>query len=242
MKRLLTLAILGALAGSAGAVEIKTYQANLDVAAEGPSRARIELQLSDVKPGALLIPMAPSLKPTGEIAVISAPVGTQTRVVTVGERPHLEAVFPEGSSAEIPLVVEFPVKSPLLTPKPRSSGKKILPDGSLLLDHNFVNTQPYSIGSYRLGVSLPPETRVHSVREELPKPKRSEIEPRVGLDGKDGRQGAVLQLSGMKQGDRTSMSLEVVPDHRSLTWLLVGLGLSIAYLVGFRSLVTKPKS
>jgi hypothetical protein len=33
-----------------------------------------------------------------------------------------------------------------------------------------------------------------------------------------------------------------VADHRSLSWLIVGLGLATAYLFGFRDLVFKPRS
>jgi len=78
---------------------------------------------------------------------------------------------------------------------------------------------------------------VEKIREQLPRTKRKEFTPRVELDRYDGRQGALLQLAGVKQGDRTSMELEVVGVRRSLGWLLVGLVLAIAYLVGFRDLV-----
>ena len=61
--------------------------------------------------------------------------------------------------------------------------------------------------------------------------------PRVRLDRTDDRQGADLQLANMKQGDRTSMVLNVVSARHSYGWLLAGLALSLAYLVGFRSLV-----
>ena len=53
----------------------------------------------------------------------------------------------------------------------------------------------------------------------------------------DGQQGALLQLSGLRQGDRTSMELEVVNERRSYGWLLVGLVLVAGYLVSFRDLV-----
>lgn len=242
MKYVLTSVALALAVCTAQAGQIKTYEGRVDVAAEGASRAQLNLQLEDLKPGAMLIPLAPALKPEGEVRIDSAPLGATAKIVTVGERPHLELVFPESVEKAVPMQLSFAIKSALKEPKPRSSGKKTLPDGSLLLNHAFVNTQPYTIASYRMEVVLPEGTRVHTVREELPKTKRSEIEPRVALNGIDGRQGALLQLGEMKQGDSTSMSLEVVPDARSWTWLIVGLALSIAYLFGFRHLVAKPKS
>lgn len=241
MKRLLTSMALTVLAFGAQASEIKTYEGQLDVAAEGVSRARIQLRVEDAKPGALLVPLAPALKPESAVNIDSAPLGTAVKVVTVGERPHLELSFPDSVESSVPVKLSFAVKRALAEPKARASGKKTLPEGSLLLNHAFVNTQPTTIGSYRMEVVLPEATRVHTVREELPKAKRSEVEPRVGLNGKDGRQGALLQVTDLKQGDATSMSLEVIPDARSWTWLIVGLGLAIAYLFGFRHLVARPK-
>lgn len=242
MKRLLTSFAMMALAFGVQATQIKSYEGQVDVAAEGSSRARLQLQLEKVRPGAFLVPLGAGLKPEGAVTLDSAPLGTTVKLVTSGERPHLELVFPESVEATSPVQLSFAVNKVLTEPKPRSSGKKILPDGSLLLNHAFVNTQPYTIGSYRMAMSLPGDSRVHAVREELPKAKRSEIEPRVGLNGENGRQGALLQVADLKQGDSTSMSLEVVPDHRSFTWLIVGLALSIAYLFGFRHLVSKPRS
>ena len=242
MRRVFASVVLMAAIGSAEATGIPSYLTDIDAAAQGQSQVLLQLQFDDASAGALLIPLAPSLKPAGAVKLESAPLGTRVKTVTVGERPHLELVFPEGVEKAVPLTVSFPVKDLIVAPKTRARGKKTLPEDSLLLDHSFVNTQPITIGSYRVKVKLPAGARVHAVREESPKPKRSEIEPRVALSGADGRQGAVLQLGDVKQGDRASMSLEVVADHRSLSWLIVGLGLAAAYLFGFRDLVFKPRS
>jgi hypothetical protein len=106
-----------------------------------------------------------------------------------------------------------------------------------LLRHTFVNTGALEIGVYELSVQLPGDLRVQKIAEQLPRTKRSEVLPRVRLDRTDDRQGADLQLANMKQGDRTSMVLNVVSARHSYGWLLAGLALSLAYLVGFRSLV-----
>ncbi|HRZ02248.1 MAG TPA: hypothetical protein P5024_11880 [Burkholderiaceae bacterium] len=242
MRLLIAAFTLSAAACAAEAVQIKSYEGRIDVAAQGASQARILLQIEDAAPGTLLVPLAPALKPEGAVKLDSAPLGTTVKVVTVGERPHLALEIPEAAAGRVALQLSFPVKKVLTEPKARSSGKKTLPENSLLLNHAFVHTQPYTIDAYRMAVVLPEGARVHIVREALPKARRSEIEPRVGLDGRDGRQGALLQLGDIKQGDSASMSLEVVPDHRSLTWLIVGLALVGAYLYGFRHLVLKPRS
>ena len=57
----------------------------------------------------------------------------------------------------------------------------------------------------------------------------------------DGRQNAVLQMTAMKQGDDTSMALELVPERKAWGWLLAGLALCAVYLFHFRDLVASAK-
>ena len=239
MKRLLAAVACTLSCAIAHGATIASYVARIDVASEGLSAATVQLKIDDAIAGPLLIPVAPALKPAGAVTIVNAPPGTQVKIVTVAERPHLEVALPEGLTRSTALDVSFPVKNVLSEPKAKAQGRRSLPEGSVLLDHAFVNTQPVTIGSYRVQMLLPDATRVQEVREQLPKPKRTEIEPRVALNAVDGRQGALLQLADVRQGDRASMSLEVVPDRRSPMWLAVGLGLAIAYLIGFRDLVTR---
>jgi hypothetical protein len=240
MKRLLASLVLLAALGAAEAAAIPSYQAQVDVAADGGSQVRLQLQIDDAVAGPLLVPLAEALKPAGEVKVDGAPVGTRVRTVVIGEKPHLELQLPEGVEKSFPFAASFAVKATMAAPKGQGRGKSALPPHSLRLDHAFVNTQPVTIGSYRVKVMLPDGERVHKVIEQSPRTRRTEIEPRVALNGVDGRQGAVLQLADIKTGDRASMSLEVVKDQRPLSWLLVGVALAAAYLFGFRDLVRKP--
>ena len=102
----------------------------------------------------------------------------------------------------------------------------------------FVNTGAVPIGVYELSVALPEDLRVQKVVEQSPRPKRSEVLPRVRLDRFGEQQGATLQLAAMKQGDRTAMTLNVVPARPSYGWLLVGLLIAVADQGGVRSLVS----
>jgi hypothetical protein len=102
-----------------------------------------------------------------------------------------------------------------------------------------VNTQPTLIKDFSFLAALPEGSRFQAIREQLPKQKKSEAEPRVRLGGENGRQSALLKIASLKQGDATSMQLEIVPNSRSLLWLLVGLILSALYLVRFRDLVAR---
>ena len=100
----------------------------------------------------------------------------------------------------------------------------------------FVNTGAVPIGVYELSVSLPEDRRVQKVVEQSPRPKRSEVLPRVRLDRFGEQQGATLQLAAMKQGDRTAMTLNVVPARPSYGWLLVGLLQLAVMLTLFKAL------
>ncbi len=240
MKRLLVAVACTLGCAAVQGATIASYDARVDVAADGLSAATVRLKIDDAAAGALLVPLAPALKPAGPVHLVNAPAGTQLKTVTIAGRPHLEVALPDGVDRAVPVDVSFPVKDVLAEPKAKAQGKRSLPEGSLLLDHAFVNTQPVAIASYRVQVLLPGATRVQEIREQSPKTKRTEIEPRVALNASDGRQGAVLQLADVRQGDRASMTLEVVPDRRGPMWLLVGLALAIAYLIGFRDLVSKP--
>lgn len=240
MRRLLAAVACAAACGAAQAAKIPSYAARVDVAADGRSETAVQLQIDEAAPATLLVPLAASLKPAGPVRVDSAPPGTRVRSVEVAGRPHLEVVLPEGVAASVALALGFAAGEVMAEPKARAQGRRSLPKGHLLLDHSFVNTQPVTIGSYRVQVVLPEGTRFQEIREQTPKTRRTEVEPRVRLNAVDGRQGALLQLKDVQQGERAGMSLEVVRDHRSLAWLVVGLALAVAYLIGFRDLVSAP--
>jgi len=238
-RAFIALIALATACGVAHAVAIPSYVTRIDVTAEGQSQAVVQLTIAEASAGPLLVPLAPSLKPAGPVRLDSAPLGVQVKAITIADRPHLELVLPEGVDKSIALTASFPVKGVMAAPKAKAQGKRSLPEGSLLLDYNFVNTQPFTIGSYRAHVVLPQGSRVHEIREQSPKTRRTEIEPRVALNAVDGRQGALLQLGDVRQGDRAAMSLEVIPDSRGWSWLIVGLFLAVGYLIGFRDLVSK---
>ena len=236
--RLLVALLLGALCAGAGAVEIRTYDTRVDVGADGSARARVDLALTGVAAGRLRVPVGfPALD---GFKVEEAPAGVAVKPLPSKEQSAVEIELPEGVPADVALRFAFTTPGVLVAPKPEEGQKSKFPEGSRLLRHVFVNTQPAPVGRYRVEVLLPPESMVQTVREQLPRPGRKEFVPRVELDRLDGRQGAVLQLSGVRQGGRTSMELEVVRDRRSLLWLVVGMTLACGWLVAYRFVVRPP--
>ena len=234
IRILLTLAF-GFACAHAGAVGIKTYDTQLDVDADGSALASVRLQLTSAEAGRFRLPVG--FAAIEDFKVLAAPAGVVLKPDPSKEQSSVEIELPDGIPATVELGFTFRVKDVLFVPKPDEGQKSTFPEGTRLLRHSLVNTQPAPISRYAVQVRLPEAVMVEKIREQLPRTKRKEFTPRVELDRYDGRQGALLQLAGVKQGDRTSMELEVVGVRRSLGWLLVGLVLAIAYLVGFRDLV-----
>jgi hypothetical protein len=236
MNRLFMAVVLMCACAGANATAIKTYEARLEVAADGSALVTVNLKLTGSQPG--MVPLPVGFGTLDDFQLQDAPRGVQLNPVPSKDQSIVEIDLPQAVAADVKLSFTFRAPDVLAQPKNTAGEKSGLPAGSRLLRHGFVNTQAATIAAYRVEVRLPEEVRVQMIREQLPKPKRTEVLPRVRLDRIDGNQGALLQVANLKQGDKTSMVLEVVEDGRSYVWLLVGLLLSAAYLVGFRDLVT----
>jgi hypothetical protein len=235
MNRLLLSLLLACACAGTHATTIKAYETRLDVTADGAARATVNVTLADSQPGRIRLPMG--FAAISDFQVLDAPQEVFLKPVATKDQSTIEVELPQGVTDKVTLTFGFIVPDILGRPSEAPGEKSKLPSDTRLLKHVLVNTQPMPIGSYRIEVRLPEDVRIHKIGEQLPKPKRSEILPRVQLDRIDGRQSAVLQFANIKQGDRTSMSLDVVESRVSPMWLLVGLVLSAGYLVAFRDLV-----
>lgn len=233
--RLAASVLLGAACVAAGAVEIKGYDTRLDIAPDGRARARVDLRLAGAQTGRLRLPVGFPLLEDWQVQ--EAPPGVALKPLPAKDQSSVEIELPAEVAAEVRLRFSFAVPGVLFEPKPEEGQKPVFPDGTRLLRHAFVNTQPTPIAQYRVQAVLPPQTMVEKIREQQPRPRRKEFVPRVELDRVDGLQGALLQLSGLRQGDRTSMELEVVGERRSWLWLVAGLVLAVAWLAAYRFVV-----
>lgn len=234
------------LSVKAQAIEIKLYTSRFEIAADGSAAVTVDLHLTEVQgPGRVLLPVgSPGLD---DFKIIEVPNDIQLTPLPKKGQSLVEIVL--GEKARGPQAVKFSYKVGNFMEKAKvADGDKLdIPSHNSLVKHSLINTQENTIESYRAEVILPEHSRVQLIREQLPKPKKTDVLPRVRLDGftlKDGneqtvlRQGALLQMTQMKQGDRTSMVLEAVDDRRSYGWLLVGLAIAIGYLITFTNLVS----
>jgi len=221
--------------GLALAVEIKDYQTRLEVADDGSAQGSATINVTGAKAGRLRLPVG--FAELSDVHIASAPPDVTIEPGKSGRQAFIDVTFPENATAETTLSLTYRVTGVLYVQKPEEGQKSAFPAGSRLLRHAFVNTQETPIGQYRMTVLLPNGHIVHAIREQLPRPGRKEFQPRVELDRFAGRQGAQLQFSGLRQGDRTSMEMEVVEEQRSIFWLLALLPLALGYLFAFRDTV-----
>jgi hypothetical protein len=239
MKWLLRFVLLAGLCAGADATTIDSYASRLDVAENGSARVTVTLQLGNCQPGRIRLPIA--FAKLDAFQTGNVPDGVQLELAQGKDQSIVDIELPVSIKDAAKVSFSFSTPDVLGRPKLGPGEKSRLAADTQVLKYNFVNTQALAIGSYRVEARLPDEMRVQKIGEQLPKPKRSDVLPRVQLGKFDGHQGATLQFENVKQGDRTSMVLEVVGDGRSYGWLLAGLLISVAYLVGFRDLVKPAK-
>lgn len=235
--RLLAIALAVFACAGAQAAEIRRYETRVDLDADGRAQATAQVELAGLAPGALRVPVG--FARLEEFRAISASPGITLAPGGNGDGAWVDVRLEEGAPPAATLAFAFRSNGMLFVPRPEPGQKAKLPDGSRLVRHRFVNTQEAPIGRYALTVRLPESDRVHAIREQTPKPGRKEFAPRVELDRYEGRQGAMLQLASMRQGDRATMELEVVPARRSILWLLGLLPVAAGYLWFFRDLVAR---
>lgn len=236
------------LSFTAQAIEIKSYTSRFEVATDGSALVLVTLDLAGVQgTGQIVLPVgSPGLE---DFKILELPADTQLTPKPKKGQSLVEVNFGEAARGTLTFKFSYRFNGFMEKPKTVEGNKLDIPANSSLVKHTLINTQEITIESYRAEVILPDHIRVQLIREQLPKPKKSDVLPRVRLDGfavTDGaeqvtRQGALLQMTQMKQGDRTSMILESVDDRRSYGWLLVGLAIAVGYMITFTSLVN-PKN
>jgi hypothetical protein len=239
MKKTLAFALLAMCPGLAGAAEIREYTTRLDVDAAGAGRAASTFVIAGTPSETLDVPM--SHRSFANVRITDAAEGLRVEPPAAGGAT-LRVTLPPAAAATSRLSITFDVPEAFdPPPDPAAAEKPTTPLESRTLRCAFVNTQSTVIKDFSFLVVLPEGSRFQAIREQLPKQKKSEAEPRVRLGGENGRQCALLRIASLRQGDATSMQLESVPNRRSLLWLLVGLILSTLYLVRFRDLVARKR-
>ncbi len=221
----------------AAATRIQSYTIELHALQQGPGNATATVTLVGCAPGSLVLPLG-FHSPEG-LRLEDAPTGVKLDLGPRNGMASLHLTFPEDMPAQASLRFSFTLKEVFQVLQLAPGEKNPLPKGSRLFRHAFVNTQETPIGIYRLELLLPDGFMVQAIREQLPKPKKSEVLPRVLLSKSAGRQSAALQFTELHQGDDTSMVIELVPDRRSFGWLVAGLLLVGLYLIKFRDLIAK---
>ena len=226
MRRLLlALPWLLCAAMPVAAVEIRSYDARLDLGGEGGSRCGAAIHVSDAKAGAFDLPLG--FAHVSDLRLASGPTGTILAAVENDGQAVLHAELPAGVATELDLTLEFVVKGAL----PGAVG-----DARRVFRHSLLNTQPVRLGRYRFEVIFPDGLRAHAIREVLPRLRKGEAGPRAQLTAIDGRPGARLEVGGLAQGETATLQIELTRRSQSPVWWIAGLILSLLYLSRFRDL------
>ncbi len=239
MKTLRLLALLLMSTGLALAADLQNYTIRLQAQRDGSGQGLATLQVKDLAAGTLSLPLG--FAAAEELHLEGAPAGVRLEASPHNGMTALKLQIPQELPGRTTLRWSFRLKQVFQNTQPKPGEKSTLPAGSRLFRHAFVNTQEDVLGAYRLEFLLPEGFMFQTIREQLPKLAKSEVEPRVRLDKLDGCQSATLQCSKLMQGDGLSMVLEVVPVRKSWAWLVAGLTLAGLYLYYFRDLVAAPE-
>ena len=240
MKAARTIALLLLLApGPARAAEISQYTTSLSVDPDGAGHAVCRLVMTGGPSETLEVPLSHGAWTNFRLAEASEGLRLEPPRET---SETVRVTLPAATTAPSRLTFTLDVPAALARAETPGLGVRLtMPAESRTLKYAFVNTQETLIKDFRMLVTLPEGYRFQAIREQLPRPTKSEVEPRVRLGGDGGRQNALLRVSNLRQGDDTSMLLEAVPARRSLLWLVAGVVLSGLYLAGFRNLVARSK-
>lgn len=225
-------AVLLAAGAALGAAEVNAYAVNLRIQPDGSARGRVQLHLHGVTPGPFDVPFG--VVDARDLVVAEGPRGTEASLVPTEGQPRIRLAIPEAPAGEFTVTLAFTTPRAYARPEPAKGRGAVAP---VLLRHAFVNTLPTGISDYRFEALLPAGAMAQAIREQLPKPGKTESDPRVRLGLIDGCQAATLRVGPLRQGDDTAMTVEITSTRRSWGWLLAGCALALLYLVRFRDLV-----
>lgn len=237
LRLVISVVVAGLIAvpcAQAAGIDLRAYEVQIRIGPDGAATAVADLRFENAAPGPVAVPLGFA----GVTVVrVTEPAGVTATVEALNGQSLVRFVLPEGTTGEVHVVLAFDVPRALERTDPGPGERATLPAGTRLFKHALLNTQAATIGRYRLGVVFPDDLRAHAVREWLPKLRKGEAGPRVRLDNIDAQHGAVLAVDRLQLGETASVTVELIPLVRSLSWLLVGAALSLVYLIVFRDLV-----
>lgn len=236
MTTLRTIAWIILFSCSAFCTEIQTYSIRLQANQDGSGTAVGTLSMTGCTPGTLIIPCG--FTGMEEVRLVESVPGAKLELEERTKSTQMRLTLPTGVPSQVDVTFSFSLKNVFQVIQLKVGEKSPFPKSDRIFKHGFTNSQDLAIGVYRLEFVFPEGFVAQAIREQLPKPTKGEVSPRVTLSKLDGRQAAVLQLKGLQQGDDTSMTVELAPARRSLLWLVAGLVLAVLYLIGFRDLVS----
>ena len=233
MKRLFIALML--ICSVAGATVIDRYATELDVHADGGSRATVTLDLKNCQAGRFVLPVG--FGGMGRFEVQAAPDGVVLKPVPGKESSTLEIELPPGIAASTSLRFAFAAPDVLGRPK-MAAGEKAKPAADTqLLRHSFVNTG--SAGNRRLRTFGAVAGRLAGAKD-CRAIAQAETQRRLAAcsPGPHGWPPGRRPSTRQHEAGRPDLDGAQCGFGPPFLWVAAGRpGPFLAYLVGFRSLV-----
>jgi len=240
MSRYAPCALLVLAAVPVAAVEVRSYDVTVQLAADGAAAVAVEVRLAGAAPGELVLPLG--FAAADGLLLTAAPPGTTAAAAAHNGQALVRLGLPDGVPADLEVRLAFAARDVLRQPPARAGdATRSGPGGRRILRHALLNTRETTIARYRFAAALPAGLRAHAVREALPRPRAREVGPRARLGEVGGAPGVLLEVGELLQGETASVQVELVPRSLPVVWLLAGAVLSLLYLFRFRDLVARPR-
>jgi len=114
--------------------------------------------------------------------------------------------------------------------------------GVVRFSKTFLNTSDYYIRTYELEYMLPKGYLLHGVLKTEPEynPQKQPVPPYL-VEKLDGHYRAALTVNDLSAASRAVMSVEMLKAKRSMLPLIIGIVLSVLYLIFYRDVLEKEK-
>lgn len=206
--------------------DISSYELRVEVRPDGSGHVALSVVLDSLAASAVVVPF-----PFADIKGLRLEASPDASFVTTpaNRQINLGVTIPPGTTA--PYTLRFVGEIASLLDADVKTGRSVR--------LSLLNSQSGAINNLRFVVLFPEGLRGHAIREALPKLGKTEVEPRAALEAIDGRLAVILRAKSLAQGETAGLQVELASTSPSLGWIVVGLALTVFYLLSFRDLVTR---
>lgn len=213
---------------------LSRYAETVWLNADGSARIVAEVDVPARTSGTIAVPLAaPSLT---NLAVTGAQ-GARAEIATVGGRGFVSLSL--GALLANPARVQITADAPAFFPALAQPAGEF---GNRVLTRRVVNATPMTIGTLSSEIVLPPGYAVTSIQRSEPAGAESSTAPPYAIGSREGRHTVRIATRDVALGGATAVTFRFKERRPSLILPAALAALSLAYLIGFRGLITRRTS